>query len=297
MNSRVRRMLAAGLLSLLGASIATSHARAQGSVVDAVQNYFETWFDRVDQAQSSQPHWITPLITVTPRLEEEIRLDYLHESLPNGASVNNYINNKGLELIPTTTNEIILGIPSYEVRDQKEPASGWGDYPFLLVKQRLLSANEQSGNYILTFFLQGVAPTGSKAFTNNSYLVNPTIAFGKGWGNFDIQATVGASIPTTNTHVLGDSILTNVAFQYNINNILWPEFEVSYTYWPNGERAGKNQVLLTPGIIVGRIPIYKRARLIFGVGYQVAVSPKEHPTSPLLPTYRNAPVVTVRVAF
>jgi hypothetical protein len=297
MNLRLCRMLAAGLLSLLGVAAATSRAHAQNSIVDAVQDYFLTWFDRVDQAQASQPHWITPLITVTPRLEEELRLDYVHESLPNGGTLNNYINGKGLELIPTTTNEIILGIPSYEVRNFKSPAAGWGDYPYLLIKQRVLSANEQDGNYILTFFLQGVAPTGIKAFSNNAYLINPTIAAGKGWGDFDIQATIGVQIPTSHASTLGYPILTNVAFQYHIDRLFWPEFEVNYTYWPNGQRGGINQVMLTPGLIIGRIPIYKRARLIFGAGYQVAVTPPARSKAPLIPTYRSAPVVTVRVAF
>ena len=45
------------------------------SVVGAVSNYFTNWFGRVAAAQASQPHWITPLVTVTPRLEEEVRYD------------------------------------------------------------------------------------------------------------------------------------------------------------------------------------------------------------------------------
>ncbi len=40
-----------------------------------IGNYFAHWFDRVNEAQASQPHWITPLVTVTPRLEEEVRYD------------------------------------------------------------------------------------------------------------------------------------------------------------------------------------------------------------------------------
>ena len=299
-SARLREgLLAIGVVCLL-CFVASGRAEADDGIVSAVQDYFLNWFDRVDAAQASQPHWITPLVTVTPRLEQELRLDYLHESIPNGATLNNYGGGKGLELIPTTTNEIILGIPPYEVLNGpngKNSASGWGDWPFLLAKQRLLSANEQNGNYILTFFLQGVAPLRTNKLSNDAYFINPTLAFGKGWGDFDIQATVGAQLPTSHANTLGHPIITNVAFQYYIRPVLWPEFEVNYTYWPDGARGGISQVMLTPGVIIGRIPLYKRARLIVGAGYQVAVSPPARSKAPVVPTYRSAPIVTFRVAF
>jgi hypothetical protein len=45
----------------------------QATPVDPIADYFAHWFDRVDAAQASQPHWMTPITTVTPRLEEEYR--------------------------------------------------------------------------------------------------------------------------------------------------------------------------------------------------------------------------------
>jgi hypothetical protein len=35
---------------------------------------FGNWYTR-DEAQASQPHWITPFATATPRLDEEFRYD------------------------------------------------------------------------------------------------------------------------------------------------------------------------------------------------------------------------------
>ena len=52
------------------------------------------------------------------------------------------------------TNEVILNAPSYTDRSTVRPASGFADWPFILIKQRLLSANEQNGNYIVTAFFQ-----------------------------------------------------------------------------------------------------------------------------------------------
>jgi hypothetical protein len=38
-------------------------------------SFFSDWFDMVSQTQGQQPHWITPLATTTPRLEQEFRYD------------------------------------------------------------------------------------------------------------------------------------------------------------------------------------------------------------------------------
>ena len=133
---------------------------------------------------------------------------------------------------------------------------GWADESFLF-KYRLLSANEQHGNYILTAFMGLSVPTGSQAFTENHYIVTPTIAFGKGWGDFDFQSTLGVSLPDNGSAPggYGMPIALNTAFQYRILKRIWPELEVNYTAWPNGEHNELNQVLITPGLIVGRIPI------------------------------------------
>ena len=55
-----------------------------------IENYFINWFPRVTQIQSEQPHWITPLVTVTPRLEEEVRYDQFFQSSRNGLATDNF---------------------------------------------------------------------------------------------------------------------------------------------------------------------------------------------------------------
>ena len=92
----------------------------------------------------------------------------------------------------------------------------------------------------------------------------------------------------------GDPILWNTTFQYHFLEYFWPELEVNYEYWPNGEHQGLSQVLLTPGIIFGRFKIGQDSpnwpvNLIFGVGYQVAVTPN--------PVIQNNVVATLRVTF
>ena len=167
---------------------------------------------------------------------------------------------------------------------------GIGDYPFLLIKNRFLSANEENGNYVLTGFLAFSAPVGSRAFTTNNFAITPTIAVGKGWGNFDMQLTFSSTFPTGDVHTLGTPLLTNLTFQYHLLELLWPEVEVNYTYWPNGANRGKNQVFITPGVVLGRIRLYGRLTLTVGTGYQFAVSDAH-------PQYENNWILSVRTNF
>lgn len=262
-------------------------------------DFIDNWFARVNEAQSTQPHWMTPLVTVTPRLEEEVRYDQYWENRGNGSSLDIADSGKGLELIPTETNEVLINPPAWQTKGNvSHPVSGWLDDQFLVVKQRLVSANEQEGNYIVTTFLGITAPSGNANFSNRAWIVTPTLAAGKGWGDFDIQATTGVAFPFRNQSTLGTSIATNVALQYHLFQYLWPEFEVNHTYWANGdERGGKNQVLLTPGIIFGRFVIAGRVKAIIGGGYQFAVSPKYVETSEQTPAYNRSWILTTRIAF
>ncbi|MHB8353276.1 MAG: hypothetical protein ACYDCF_02420, partial [Burkholderiales bacterium] len=120
-----------------------------------------SWFATSDAAKESQPHWMTPIVTVTPRLEQEFRYDQLSQTKSGGASLNNYGLNKGLELIPTANSEIIIGVPGYQVNEAPNGSRsrGWADET-LLFKYRMLSANEENGNYIVTGFMGLSLPTG-----------------------------------------------------------------------------------------------------------------------------------------
>ena len=254
-------------------------------------DYFSNWFKRVDETLAEQPHWIAPIFLTTPLLTELYRYDQNWQHLSNGGgNLKVFGAGKGLELIPAKTIQLIFGVPPYEQRSGKNAAQGIGDYPFLLIKNRFLSANEENGNYVLTGFLAFSAPVGSRAFTTNNFAITPTIAVGKGWGNFDMQLTFSSTFPTGDVHTLGTPLLTNLTFQYHLLELLWPEVEVNYTYWPNGANRGKNQVFITPGVVLGRIRLYGRLTLTVGTGYQFAVSDAH-------PQYENNWILSVRTNF
>jgi hypothetical protein len=247
---------------------------------------------------ASEPDWMNPITTVTPRLVNQIRYDQFQQFLGNGAEVNNYFGGKALELIPTTTNEILINIPAFEQRTNVKPATGFAEWNFLTVKQRLLSANQENGNYILTAFLGFQAPTGITAYTNRpAWIVTPTIAGGIGFGDFDIQGTIGVPIPTANEHAIGTSIVSSLTLQYHIAPYFWPEFAFNDTQWTSGVRADRNQLFVGPGVMFGRFQIYNRVKFNFGIAYQVAVVPGHAVTTPLTPMYNHAWILSMRMQF
>jgi hypothetical protein len=272
------------------------------SPADPITDYFLHWFDRVDAAQASQPHWMTPITTVTPRLEEEYRYDQYQQFLQNGSEINNYFAGKGLELIPTTTTEVLINVPAFEQRlpegSKVKPATGFADGNFVTVKQRLLSANEENGNYILSAFLGFQAPTGITAFTNRpAWIVTPTLAGGIGWGDFDIQGTIGYTLPTDEKNHIGNSFLTSVTLHYHFAEYFWPEFAFNDTQWTSGTRVNRNQLLVGPGIMFGRFHLSERVKLNFGIAYQVAVVPDHHITEPLTPLLNHGWILSARLTF
>jgi hypothetical protein len=241
------------------------------TLTSAQHGYFADWFSRVDRTQAEQPHWVTPLATTTPRLEEEFRYDQLWQENAKGVTTNNYDGGKGLELIPIEKVEVIFNLPPYIDHNSPTVKNGFGDVAFL-VKYRLLSANEESGNYILTAFLGWSLPTGS--YTNGALhpIITPTIAYGKGFGHFDAQGTFGVGLPTADTNLVGRTYAWNNAFQYRVLRKFWPEVELNSTFFQEGKNDGKKQNFVTPGVVIGRFHVGSRVGFTIGGGYQIATT-------------------------
>jgi len=263
-------------------------AQSVSELGSAVENYFINWFPRVTQIQSEQPHWITPLVTVTPRLEEEVRYDQFFQSSRDGLATDNFGGGKGIELIPFQNAEVIIGVPAFLKRNIPRNTDGFADWPFLL-KYRLLSANEENGNYIVTAFMGFSVPTGSNVNGNGHALFTPTLAAGKGFGAFDVQSTVGVAFSNGGRNRLGMPLAFNTAFQYRLFRYFWPEFETNYSWQSYGGDTGHQMLYLTPGILIGRIPIHDRVGLTFGLGEQVAVTFHRN--------YNHNLILTARIPF
>src|SRR5438046_611306 len=88
-----------GSFVLLGIALLSNAADAQ--TPRATGNSFVARYQaRVSATQAEQPHWVTPLVTVTPRLEQEIRSDFVRQTNTKLENTWNFGNSKGLEIIP-----------------------------------------------------------------------------------------------------------------------------------------------------------------------------------------------------
>jgi hypothetical protein len=125
-------------------------------------------------------------------------------------------------------------------------------------------------------------------------VVTPTLAVGKGFGQFAITSTAGGSLPISNSVGLGHTITWNNAIQYRVaktgrSRFLWPEVEFNSSFYKGGANNSKSQAFATPGIIIGRIPLHNRTGLTFGTGEQIALTHFH--------TYNHSLVFTIRVPF
>ena len=249
---------------------------------------FRSWLHMAEETQARQPDWLSPLATTSGRLKQELRYDIWDQPSSQGNRTYQFGGGKGLEFIASPRTQILAGIPSYTLHSPNGSPGGFGDLP-LMLKFRIVSAERGEGNYILTFILGAMAPTGSRRYGAADAVVTPTLAFGKGWGRFDVQSTFGANLPTGHTSKLGRQLQWNTAFQYQAAWKLWPEMEVNSTFYKTGPNAGDKQVFLTPGLGFGRVRLRKGFRFSSGAGLQIAAT-KFH-------TYDHRWMFSERISF
>jgi hypothetical protein len=75
--------------------------------------FFSDRLQRSDQAKADQPNGLTPLVTVTPGLDREIRADFMVKQMPTRNDLINYDGGNGLELIPCERGELLLNMLPY----------------------------------------------------------------------------------------------------------------------------------------------------------------------------------------
>jgi hypothetical protein len=273
----IKAILTGVLLFCAGSSLARGQTTADSGT------FISRYQARVTATQNEQPHWVTPLVTVTPRLEQELRTDFVRTT--NAALYNkwNFGNSKGLELIPERHIELLFNLPPFLSHSAPGDNDGFGDVSFNS-KFRFYSRNEEHGNAIITAFFAATIPTGKNGNGSCCAVVTPTLAAGKGFGLFAFTSTAGGSLPITNAAGLGHTIAWNNVAQYRLAKtgaarFFWPEVELNSSFFKGGSSDGKTTVYGTPGLIIGRIPLThdasgKPGRLgfTFGAGDQIALT-------------------------
>ena len=246
---------------------------SEGSTSAAVSENKNTWVDRwlqrVDQARSEQPHTVAPLVTTHVLLVQQFRFDSLHQQAPD--SVSNFGGGKGVEIIPNTRMEIQVGLPPYVLHSAPNVPNGFADVTMFL-KFRAYSAPEGKGDYFVGLFLGGSFPSASRPNGLRHTVWAPMIAAAKGWGPFNVQSTLSASLPQSGTNVLGRQLLFNNAFQLRVAKVFWPQVETNSTFFVDGPHSGSQQTFLTPGLVVGSFKIFQRLRFSPGIGVQIATT-------------------------
>ena len=279
-----------GILLLASAVIPSTRAQnaASGASDSGVGSFLAHWDERALRAQTDQPNWLTPVITSTGRLKQEFRYDISRQRAPDGTTAENYGGSKGFTTIPIDRLEISVNLPPYLVHNQPRLHDGFGDFSFLS-KFRILAANQRNGDYVLTAFLAVSFPTASHTNGSPHAVITPSIAGGKGFGDFVYQGTFGCDLPSAESSILGRRIILNNALQYRGWGKIWPEIEANSNFYNGGPNDGKDQLYLTPGISAGRFPLYSHLTLSLGAGMQFAITHSH--------AYTHQAVFTVRLPF
>jgi len=261
--------------------------------LNAQDNFFAHWEGRASRTQSKQPSWSVPLVAPYPMLIQVLRADFTRQVTPTLTDTWNYGASRGLNLIPGFNSEFDFYYPPYIQHNAKGAKDGSGDAGFLY-KYRILSANEKSGNYMLSAQIVSTIPTGSYSNGSTDASVSPTLLGGKGFGRFDVITSLGGTLPTGDTVKLGRSVAWSTTAQYHIGRYFWPELESNATYFFGGKNDGKSQNFLTPGVTLSKFKLHpdnehSRVALATGAGMQIATS-KFH-------TYNHNLVITARLVF
>lgn len=263
-----------------------------GSLMVAQDHFFSRWQDRVRKTSAQQPGWAVPVVTPTSGIVQLARVDVLHQWTSAHTSTWNYGNSKGFNLIPYYKTEIDVNLPPYVQHNSSKALDGAGDFSMVL-KYRPFAGGAESGNYSTAFQIAGTGATGSYKNGAPRTTINPTLILGKGFGRFDVQSSLGGTLPVGSVHAIGRTIVWNAVAQYQVGRIFWPEIEVNSSFFYLGPNDGKNQTFVTPGLMVSRIKLRRdssdRLGLVFGGGMQIATSAYH--------AYNHGLVLTGRMTF
>jgi Putative MetA-pathway of phenol degradation len=230
-----------------------------------------SWLDRATITRSSQPHWVTPLITASANLEEAPIYDTARRITPHRTPVVIAGGPRGVQFVPIGKLQVTFGATPYTDHYDSAVHDGFGDTSFAF-KYRMLSGNEEHGDYAVSVQLGASIPTGTYQNGQRAGTLTPNLLAEKAWGPFAIQTTFGVTLPTSDTRQIGRTFISNTAFQGHFARIFWPELETNFTNAHSGPANGNKQLFLTPGLLVGHFHLTRSMGITFGVGMQIAVT-------------------------
>lgn len=261
--------------------------------VAASESGFDRWYRMTEESRKRQPQWMSPLISITPGLVQQVRYDVYDQSGGNGNKKWDFGNGKGIDFLAAPTVQVTIGLPQYLYSPGGGSPSGFRGENFAL-KERILSSPEGEGNYVLSVYLGALSPTGTIPAREPSdhWIWTPMILFGKGWGPFDLMINIGTQYADGDNRNLSSAIVYNLALQYRLG-LLCPAVELSSG--PTITRfldVGTSGFFVTPQILFGPFPAGNGVSLAGGIGYQIALN-----SVSILEQYANALILSFRMLF
>ena len=221
-------------------------AFATGSCVATAQQSFTERLTAHNSAMNAvQPAWITPVVEADPRLVQFVRASFSNEYAAARTQTVSYGNGRGFGLIGGDRYEFDFTPPSY-IQHNSTAVDGLGDAS-TLVKYRIVSSNNDHGNFIVTALLSHSFATGTYKNGAATDSWGPTLAGGFGFHRrFEVESTLGGTMPTGKIATQGRSIAWNALAQAHATSHVWFELENNATFYFAGSHDGKMQNFVTP---------------------------------------------------
>jgi hypothetical protein len=270
--------------------LVTSSSIAEGQD-GFIRDFASKWQARATKTQAAQPKWAVPMFSPFPMLAQVYRSDFTRQRTSTGESDWHFGGGKGFNLIPFANTQIDILVPGY-IQHGNGQGDGFSDMT-LLGKYRFLAKPESKGNYILSGSLSWHIPTGSYKNGAPSAAFTPMVLGGKGFGKLALFSSLGGGLPVSQVSTSGRTIQWNSVAQYKVGRYFSPQVEINTTRYFGGTRDGKTQTFLSPGIMVGKLPIRSvegsRLGITVGAGFQIAATSFH--------TYNHAFSSSVRFVF
>lgn len=217
---------------------------ASASATFAQQSFYERFRAHNESMAAVQPTWMGPLIQTDSRLAQAVRVSVSNSYAPGEHTVN-YGNSHGVGLIVGDRIQLNLQPPPYMQNHSATFKNGFSD-SVEEVKFRIASGNAEHGNFTVTAYLAYSFPTGSHLNGQRSGASNPLLAAGRAFGRFNVQSTLGGTLPTGKIAEQGRSIEWNALAQVQATGHVWLDVENNATFNYGGPYDGKTQNFITP---------------------------------------------------
>lgn len=237
-----------------------------------------------------QPALVTPLVEADPRLIQYVRASFSNAYTAAGTETVSYGNGRGGGVIVGNRVEFDFLPPAY-VQHNSSAVDGLCDTS-VAGKVRIASGNSEHGNFDVAALLSHSFATGTYKNGAATDSWTPTIAAARSLGRFNVQSSLGGTMPTGKIAAQGRSIAWNALTQAHATAHVWFEVENNATFYVGGAHDGKMQNFVTPAAFyVLRRKEWRPTHpfLIFDSGMQIATSGFH--------TYNHNLISEVRVLF